>query len=358
MKVFLSWSGDRSRQMASALRDWLPGVLQTVEPWLSSEDIPLGGKWAADITHILEDVDVGILCLTRENLDSPWLHYEAGALSKRLEGSLLCPYALDLSPAELAGPLSMFQSVTADKEGTFKLLRALNSIQAGPRLADSVLLRVFDANWPWLEERIRGLSALAAASREQVLTTDEKLDEILKLLRQSALPAASTETATIPGLPPVAPSTAEERRPRIFIGSSTEGLAVAEAIQLGLDDVAECTVWNQSAFEPGKTVIESLVDIAREFDFAILIWTADDSVTKRGATAAAPRDNMIFEAGLFTGTLGRARTFLVYCREEPVAFPSDLAGVTAVAYSRRGDGNLHAALGPVCTRIKRALGLA
>jgi predicted nucleotide-binding protein len=81
-------------------------------------------------------------------------------------------------------------------------------------------------------------------------------------------------------------------------------------------------------------------------------------VVKRGAATAAPRDNIIFEAGLFTGTLGRARTFLVYCRDAKIALPSDLAGVTAATYAERSDGNLHAALGPVCTRIKRALGIA
>jgi len=136
-----------------------------------------------------------------------------------------------------------------------------------------------------------------------------------------------------------------------------EGLSVAESIQLGLDEVAECTVWNQGAFSPSRTIIESLVDISREFDCAVLVLTPDDMVAKRGAAAEAPRDNIVFEAGLFTGTLGRARTFLVYCRDAKLALPSDLAGVTAATYAERSDGNLHAALGPVCTRIKRALGL-
>jgi predicted nucleotide-binding protein len=81
-------------------------------------------------------------------------------------------------------------------------------------------------------------------------------------------------------------------------------------------------------------------------------------VVKRGFAAVAPRDNIIFEAGLFTGTLGRARTFLVYCRDTKISLPSDLAGVTAATFAERSDGNLHAALGPVCTRIKRALGMA
>lgn len=345
--------------MAAALRDWLPGVLQTVEPWLSAEDMPLGSRWASDIARVLQDVDVGILCLTPENLNSPWLLYEAGALSKRLEGSFLCPYALDLSPADIPGPLAQFQCARANKDDTYRLLKTLNSVGSEPHLNEQVLQRVFEANWPWLEERIRGLVVLAPAPTpsERLVTNEDKLDEILRLLRQGT--AAAAVAAVVPSPPaPVIGRAEPGHRSRIFIGSSSEGLSVAESIQLGLDEAAECTVWNQSAFDPSRTTIESLVDISREFDCAVLVLTPDDMVVKRGSATAAPRDNIIFEAGLFTGTLGRARTFLVYCRDAKIALPSDLAGVTAATYSARSDGNLHAALGPVCTRIKRALGLA
>jgi predicted nucleotide-binding protein len=99
-------------------------------------------------------------------------------------------------------------------------------------------------------------------------------------------------------------------RPRVFIGSSTEGLAIAEAIQLGLDSVAECTLWTQATFQLGQATIESVVDASLSFDFAILVLTPDDSTDKRGNIAASPRDNILFELGLFTGTLGRARTFI------------------------------------------------
>ena len=350
MKVFLSWSGDRSHQMAAALRDWLPGVLQVIQPWLSSQDIPKSSSWAAEIARIMEDIDVGILCLTPENLTSPWLLIEAGFLWRQRHAPLLCPYILDLSPVNLTGPLSQFQHARANREGTYQLLQTLNHVGPEPHLSEQMLQRVFEANWPWLEERIHGLTALSPTPSERPLTIDQKLDEILKVLRHGS--------GAMPTPPVVVPSPASGHRPGFFIGSSTEGLAVAEAVQLGLDEVAECTVWNQSVFDPSRTVIESLVDIAREFECAVLVLSPDDMVTKRGATTTAPRDNLIFEAGLFTGTLGRARTFLVYCRDKPIALPSDLAGVTAATYALRSDGNLHAALGPVCTRIKRTLGLA
>jgi hypothetical protein len=107
MRVFLSWSGHRSRAVAEALRDWLPDVLQVVQPWLSSEDIPLGVRWASEIARMLSDADTGIICLTRDNIHSQWLNFEAGALSKQL-ATPLCVYALDLGPADITGPLAQF----------------------------------------------------------------------------------------------------------------------------------------------------------------------------------------------------------------------------------------------------------
>ena len=70
MKVFISWSGTLSHKVALALRDWLPSVLQAVEPWLSSDDIAPGAKWFKDISEQLSGVEVGIVCLTSENIDS------------------------------------------------------------------------------------------------------------------------------------------------------------------------------------------------------------------------------------------------------------------------------------------------
>ncbi len=132
MKVFISWSGHRSGQLASALRDWLPGVLQVIEPWLSSEDLPVGARWADEIARSLQATDVGIICLTPENLESPWLMYEAGALSKRVGESLVCTYALDIPLSAITGPLAQFQSALAQREDTFQLIRTLNAAQSGP----------------------------------------------------------------------------------------------------------------------------------------------------------------------------------------------------------------------------------
>ncbi|XYH97424.1 TIR domain-containing protein [Sorangium sp. So ce1128] len=145
-------------------------------------------------------------------------------------------------------------------------------------------------------------------------------------------------------------------RPRIFIGSSVEGLRVAEHIQLGLDYDADCTVWSQGVFGLSGGTLESLCGAIRDFEFAVLVLTPDDLVQKRSQAMNSPRDNVLFELGLFMGALGRERTFIVYCRDEPIGLPTDLAGVTAATFARRADGNLQAALGSVCTQIRNAVG--
>jgi hypothetical protein len=84
MKVFISWSGERSQALAQALRDWLPLVLHYVEPWLSQSDIEPGERWASEVSKELEVSNFGIICVTKENTESPWILFEAGALAKSL----------------------------------------------------------------------------------------------------------------------------------------------------------------------------------------------------------------------------------------------------------------------------------
>jgi predicted nucleotide-binding protein len=93
------------------------------------------------------------------------------------------------------------------------------------------------------------------------------------------------------------------------------------------------------------------------YDFAIVVVTPDDTTTMRGMSAPAPRDNLLFELGLFAGALGRARTFLVLPADSPPRLPTDLSGVTTTSFRARTDGNLVAALGPAMSKIMRAMGI-
>src|SRR5215216_6625298 len=98
-------------------------------------------------------------------------------------------------------------------------------------------------------------------------------------------------------------------KPSLFIGSSSEGLEIARAIELNLEHDAEVTIWSSGLFGLGMGTLETLVNSLDKFDFAALILTPDDTVTSRGDTSDSPRDNVLLELGLFVGRLGRQRTF-------------------------------------------------
>jgi hypothetical protein len=154
--VFISWSGERSRYVAEALRDWLPVVLESVKPWLSAADVEKGSRWETEIMGKLEEADVGIICLTPGNLDSPWLLFEAGALSKKLGKARVCTYLLDLAPAQVPQPLGMFQHTVIERGETRKLLETINRARGSP-IEKDILDRDFGHLWPYLWGRLENI---------------------------------------------------------------------------------------------------------------------------------------------------------------------------------------------------------
>jgi predicted nucleotide-binding protein len=147
-------------------------------------------------------------------------------------------------------------------------------------------------------------------------------------------------------------------RPRILIGSSSEALPVANALQMNLDRVAECTVWNQGVFSLSKSMLEALIDALARVDYAVFVLNDDDVTTIRGESSPTTRDNVIFELGLAIGALGRSKTFMVIPRASvQLRLPTDLLGITAATYQAdRQDRNLRAALGPAAMQIQDAIG--
>ncbi len=109
MKIFITWSGDTSCLIAEVLNKWLPGVLQAVKTYYSPNDILKGTRWNAEISKELESSQVGIICLTKDNLEAPWIMFEAGALSKSLENSKVCPILFGVDASEVKGPLVQFE---------------------------------------------------------------------------------------------------------------------------------------------------------------------------------------------------------------------------------------------------------
>jgi predicted nucleotide-binding protein len=142
-------------------------------------------------------------------------------------------------------------------------------------------------------------------------------------------------------------------RPAVFIGSSSEGRDIARAVAGQLKIDAEANIWTDGLFSPTYGTLESLIKQLDNFDFAIFVLSPDDKVTVRGRRYTAPRDNALFELGLFMGRLGRDRTFIVHPEDARLKLPSDLAGITTCQYQHRD--NLAAALNDACTPIIHAI---
>ena len=131
-----------------------------------------------------------------------------------------------------------------------------------------------------------------------------------------------------------------DAQPTIFIGSSSEALDIAEALEFHLHKVMNVDIWDYGIFKIGKSLLESLVNSLDRFDFAIFVLTQDDLVESRGSLKYSPRDNVIFEIGLLIGRIGRERTFIVHEKGIALKLPSDLLGITVKTFQRRTDGNL------------------
>lgn len=188
MKVFVSWSGSLSQKVACALRDWIPCVLQYVRPYVSSEDIDKGTRWSVDIAKELSDSTYGILCVTSDNQDAPWLNFEAGALSKAIDKSFVSPFLLNLKAAELKnGPLIQFQATAFSQEEVRKLIESVNNKSGeSERVELATVKRTFDKWWPELEKELSVIlqEAPLKSKTSSVPTKQEAMiEELLDLAR-------------------------------------------------------------------------------------------------------------------------------------------------------------------------------
>lgn len=146
---------------------------------------------------------------------------------------------------------------------------------------------------------------------------------------------------------------ARAERPRLFIGSSSEGKDVAQAVQSALANEMHAEVWTDNIFAPTSQTLESLERRLPNTDFAVLVLTADDVVRSRGKQKWVPRDNVVLEVGFFCGALGRGRTFLLVASSEvDLKLPSDLFGLTYLTLAPGSASDLQARVGPACTQIR------
>jgi predicted nucleotide-binding protein len=142
----------------------------------------------------------------------------------------------------------------------------------------------------------------------------------------------------------------------IFIGSSSEGLKIAEQVQYDLHSFTAPRIWSQGVFGLGTSTLDALLAELRQHDFAVLILSPDDLIVSRDVTRPSPRDNVVFELGLFMGRLGPKRTFLLYDKSVDLKLLSDLAGITKATYDGEwAKVDLPAAIGTACNPIRHAI---
>lgn len=142
-------------------------------------------------------------------------------------------------------------------------------------------------------------------------------------------------------------------KPRLFIGSSSEGLKVAEYIQASLNRDFECILWTNDVFKFNDSFLDTLLKEASLFDFGILVATKDDYSNIRSKSFETPRDNVIFEFGLFIGRLGPSRAFVI--QEDGAKLPSDMLGISVPQFARTTDLSLSKSLNDEIERIRKTI---
>ena len=185
MQVFISWSGTQSKAIAEVFRSWLPGVLQFVKPFFTPNDIEKGARWQNEIASSLSDCSVGLFVMTQESVSSNWLMFEAGAVSKTLDQTRVCPMLFGIGTTDITGPMAQFQAAEFSKTDVFTFLTTVNKAAGEEGLPQKVLESVFEKWWPDLESGVAEAQRSSGDAGSTDIRTDRDiLEEILLLTRR------------------------------------------------------------------------------------------------------------------------------------------------------------------------------
>ncbi len=219
--IFLSWSGPRSLFAATTLKHWLPLVIQSAEPWMSDVDIEKGMRNVHEITRALQGIKIGIVCLTPENKDKRWIHYEVGALSQSVEdGGRVCPLLLGgLEGKDVEPPLGTFQYTLPEKDDFWKLVASINRAISDTPIPEDRLKQTYEALWPKLDWSFKNLPKHNVVTAP-IRNSDEMLAEVLETVRGLAN-KLEAQSVALPHLADALVSKFSERDRRLFYG---EGL--------------------------------------------------------------------------------------------------------------------------------------
>jgi hypothetical protein len=177
MQIFVSWSGEDSRQAAQLMKDWLPNVLQSAKVWVSSHDIAKGEKWSESLSQSLQELNYGILMITKTNVAAPWILFEAGALSKSVQSRVI-PILCNLPILDVAGsPIAQFQSAVVKKDDMFSVVEAINGA-ISEQLDPERLKRTFDLWWPSFEDEFSKIKFKDTSKKRSEKSEDVRLENI------------------------------------------------------------------------------------------------------------------------------------------------------------------------------------
>lgn len=183
MKIFLSWSGNISKEIGQEFKNWLPSVLQAVDPYFTPDDIDKGTRWASEISENLQQCEFGIFFLTKDNLNSSWMHFEAGAISKGYETSRIYSILFGIDSSEVRGPFNQYQATNFSKEEIFKLVQSINEALNNRKLITKVLETVFEKFWPDLKLAVMQILNRKNVSNKNIREDRDILEEILSISR-------------------------------------------------------------------------------------------------------------------------------------------------------------------------------
>ena len=199
MKIFISWSGERSRKLAEFLAGWLKKLPLAIEPWVSKDAINPGTRWGKELAEALEGTSFGILCITSENQREPWIIFEAGALSKTIDKSYVVPYLIGMKPTDVEQPLKQFQAIEANEQDTWKLIETIHMASGDKTRTIDDLKESFKMWWQKLSEQIAIVKEkpLETANIEQepkLLDIKINLDKVLIVLESLSSRISSIES--------------------------------------------------------------------------------------------------------------------------------------------------------------------
>lgn len=288
MKVFISWSGEKSRKIAEIFRNWLPAVLQVVTPYFSPDDVSKGTRWGAEVSKELNCSKVGILILTRSNLNAPWIMFEAGALSKNIDASRVCPILFGIDESDMQGPLVQFQASKFSKEDIKKVVSTINgSISENP-LPSNIVDDVFEVWWPMLEKKVneviddQNINEESCNNEKGDLRTERDiLQEILNLSRNSLKEkniAIAPLTEIQESIKDIKSIIVDEKLRDIYKGEDA-------AYELTSDNEAD-------KLEEADT---------QDQELAVIEWLGNRGITVKNYSQNEPSDDVYNELSLFMG---------------------------------------------------------